>query len=908
MSFRWGPEALAITLALVAACTPPAPPPLVLPPLRDGIALPAPAAARERRPSGLEIERELLRVRGADDASRLRRIQLRLVREGPGDLDAALGESAALRAPALRAAARSAIHLFLDQPRELFSDAGPVLGRELAPCTDLLPPPPTPAPEDAPALEALRANVELARRRLGFDEEPGAAPAQEPLDRRRREMILATIALESAEVPQGYDELATELAAVGDELLLEELSFLRTPGAFGEAELTARRRLRSLEARSPHAPDRPALLELGETDEPFVALRAIALGLYEAILSGDHAAARTLAARIDARCTQLGCLLERALARSDMGTVLQHEGALEESDRLFLSAHELLPESFATRRLEVLSKRATTAAKLGRPQASFARRASVLRGYRALGMNERANEALGALASEAEPERLEFAAAAACAARDPIDVDGFAHGELALARLELAAGHHEAALGRARAARARIGPRSLVARRRVAMDVEIEALLSLHRWDAAAAVHEERTALPGSVAHNRAVLENELRARIEEGRGNPAAAVPAWQRALELEEGLLAGATSPTDRRGLEGDVVARAFQLARAAQRTTETQPRGTPEERRTVATAGLERAALALFGPERAPAGTCELAARFADGRLALVTRSDAGVRLDDQARASGPLAPTDDEDSAAKLAGWLGPVIGPARCPEGTRHVQISHRRGTLAGPLVEGLQGARDASVTFDARFALPPSKGAAGPREALVILAPERSAGASAAPPLPGAEHELAAVRAAFPGAKTLRGAAATPEALLEALETASLVHVAVHASAEHRDAVATRLLLAGPSGELAAPRIASARVAEGAIVVLASCGTSGKPDSAERDGGGLPWALLTAGASLVVAHENDLPDETSVSFSEAFYEALSRGDPPEAAVAAGRAAVVARLGAAAGASFVVYRR
>lgn len=908
MSSRWGPQALAITLALVAACAPAEPPPLALPPLRDAVAFPAPTVAREARPSQLELERELLRTRGEDDAARLRRIQLRLVREGKGDLDAALAESEALRAPALRAAARGAIHLLLDQPRELFADAGAVLGRELAPCTELLPLPPPPAPEDAPALEVLRANLELARRRLGFVPEPGVKAAREPLDLRRREMILATIAMDSEALPRGYDELATELAAEGDELLLEELAFLRTPGAFGPAELAARRRLRELEERSPRAADRGALIELGATAEPFVALRALALAMYESILSGDHAAARTLAARIEARCTRLGCLLERALARSDLGSVLQREGALADAEQHFLSALELLPVSFATRRLEVQSKYATSASWQGRSETAHARRAAVIRGYQALGMFERAAEALAAVADDAPPEQLALAAAAACVARDTFDGDGFGHGELAVARLEQASGRHEAALARARGARAKIGARSLMNRHVAALDVEIEALLSLRRWDDAAAAHEERTALPGTVSHNRAVLEAVLRARIEEGRGRPAAAMPAWQRALELEEALLVRATRPTDRRGLEGNVVDKAFELARAAALAARAPTELAPGERTAVAATGLARAATALFGPAAPPAGTCELAARFAHGRLSILTRSDAGVRLDLQARDGGALGRSADDSAAAKLAAWVGPVIGADRCPDGTRHVQVSHQRGTLAGPLVQALQAAREAEATFDARFALPPAGLAVLPRAALIVLAPERSAGASAAPPLPGAEQELAALTEAFPASKVLRGADATPEALLEGLRDTALVHVAVHASAEHRDAVATRLLLAGPSGELAAPRVSSARVAEGAIILLASCGTSGQPESPERDGGGLPWALLSAGAALVIAHESDLPDETSVQFSRAFYGALARGTSPELAAESARSAVERASGRPAAARFVVYRR
>ena len=71
------------------------------------------------------------------------------------------------------------------------------------------------------------------------------------------------------------------------------------------------------------------------------------------------------------------------------------------------------------------------------------------------------------------------------------------------------------------------------------------------------------------------------------------------------------------------------------------------------------------------------------------------------------------------------------------------------------------------------------------------------------------------------------------------------------------------------------------------LVVLNSC-LGGAPSGSDSHAGSMASILIRGGLPAVVAMQDVVSDPSATAFAEAFYKALSRGEPVEAAVAAGR--------------------
>ncbi|WP_262402980.1 CHAT domain-containing protein [Actinomadura sp. CNU-125] len=149
---------------------------------------------------------------------------------------------------------------------------------------------------------------------------------------------------------------------------------------------------------------------------------------------------------------------------------------------------------------------------------------------------------------------------------------------------------------------------------------------------------------------------------------------------------------------------------------------------------------------------------------------------------------------------------------------------------------------------------------------------------------PGLEHaarEVASLRRLHPDARVLHGPRARAEAVRDALDGASLAHLAAHGEFREGNALFSRLRLAdGPLlvhdlDELSAPP---------ALVVLSAC------DIGRGDEGdavlGMAGVLLALGTATVIASVTPIRDAAAPAFMSAFHTGLAAGLPPSHALAA----------------------
>jgi DNA-directed RNA polymerase specialized sigma24 family protein len=154
--------------------------------------------------------------------------------------------------------------------------------------------------------------------------------------------------------------------------------------------------------------------------------------------------------------------------------------------------------------------------------------------------------------------------------------------------------------------------------------------------------------------------------------------------------------------------------------------------------------------------------------------------------------------------------------------------------------------------------------------------------------LGGAERSLSVYRRLFPGARILRGGAATRRAVRGALAGAEWLHVDAHASYDPVFPEMSRLELA--DGELSLlewSRLPAPR----RFANLSGCRTASWPATADSGQYGLGGLLTRLGAGWVVATRGPIPDAAARRYNEAFYRAIAAGSTVPAAHAAGLAAL-----------------
>jgi tetratricopeptide (TPR) repeat protein len=157
------------------------------------------------------------------------------------------------------------------------------------------------------------------------------------------------------------------------------------------------------------------------------------------------------------------------------------------------------------------------------------------------------------------------------------------------------------------------------------------------------------------------------------------------------------------------------------------------------------------------------------------------------------------------------------------------------------------------------------------------------------PDLPHAAHDGDAVQRLHPGAKRLRGRAATSRRVVAALEDCDLAHLAVHGRFRADNPMFSSLRVA--DGPLNVYDLHQLRQAP-RTVVLAAC-TAGRSGVLAGDElVGTATALLSLGVGTVVAPLLPVPDEAAARYSVALHEALAAGSPPALA----RALAAAQVG------------
>lgn len=137
-----------------------------------------------------------------------------------------------------------------------------------------------------------------------------------------------------------------------------------------------------------------------------------------------------------------------------------------------------------------------------------------------------------------------------------------------------------------------------------------------------------------------------------------------------------------------------------------------------------------------------------------------------------------------------------------------------------------------------------------------------------------------------PNDAELKGDAATPQRVLEAMQTASFVELHVHARVNPADADTAALVLAADDAgqfTLSAKTLGETRLKNDPVVLLAACRASTVAPFLHEPWS-LPRAFLHAGASAVIAAPVDLPDAEARSFFRAVTDRVRAGQDAATAV------------------------
>jgi CHAT domain-containing protein/tetratricopeptide (TPR) repeat protein len=154
-------------------------------------------------------------------------------------------------------------------------------------------------------------------------------------------------------------------------------------------------------------------------------------------------------------------------------------------------------------------------------------------------------------------------------------------------------------------------------------------------------------------------------------------------------------------------------------------------------------------------------------------------------------------------------------------------------------------------------------------------------------PLPGVQEEIAQLVRLYPRATVLSGAAATPTAVLRALDGMSVVHFAGHALMNDLYPARAQLLMAPEQTRtgVTPSDISAHTLAPGALVVLSACDTAVGKTYRGEGAMSLARPFLRAGASSVVGTLWPVRDEPSHALLVAFHRNVAAGLPASVALA-----------------------
>ena len=198
----------------------------------------------------------------------------------------------------------------------------------------------------------------------------------------------------------------------------------------------------------------------------------------------------------------------------------------------------------------------------------------------------------------------------------------------------------------------------------------------------------------------------------------------------------------------------------------------------------------------------------------------------------------------------------------------------------------------------------PLAGAAIPADAAV----RTLLGRGSLVPLPATRREVESLSAVLgPAVRPYLGAAATEERALEAGREARVLHFACHALLDDRNPLESALALsipeapasAGANGLLQAWEVLEEMRLDADLVVLSACETALGEEQGGEGISGLSRAFQWAGARSVLASLWTVPDESTADLMKAFYSALARGAPRDAALREAQRAILGRGGDAA---------
>jgi len=731
------------------------------------------------------------------------------------------------------------------------------------------------AREAAARLEALRRPA---------DESPGIEAERRRLGDEIRATTSATELEEVVSRPANA-ALLSELASLGDRLLASEIEVRRTLDAAEWARSVERasRMKREFEAALAGGPSIPALQALERSPEPSISLQALRVRAFDALLRRPPGEAFELFGQVIARCAELECPVESALASSDQGSLLLQAGDYRRAEHAFRTSLERLPASFTSRRAEVYEKLAIHAAETGAPQRA-----------------------------------IELGLQAAAALRPGGDRGSLAGVNSNLGGAALQTERPSAALALLQEARRIAHEAGRLSTELYAMGGAVRALTALGRGDEAETLAHEALAIARNTDQRStlvALLAAEARRHFDGGRVRDAA-----QEALEAAE--LAGDLGHLPRReralallgkarAAEGDTAAAERTLAEAISLNDATLPQVRAPLTRALrrASSAESRGLLARIRSERGDAAAawailsgaglraldedeCTIAFVAQDEMLLVWSATSAGTRFD-----QGPL-----DRTATTL-----PVFSTRRCPENVRRVTVLETDSTLAGIGSRSVRLARpDVRVIVARRPDTSwPERRLDGP--GLAIHGPQPMVGDRLMPALPGAAKEARLVLAAWPESAELAGPRATPAEVAAAADRFDLIHFGVHAESRSRAGASSYLMLAGDDGYLQVVDVLRLSLSDRRpVVVMSACRGGGETFEKEKDGAGLPWAFLEAGAQVVIAFQDDLDDRAALDFSAAFYPLVGSGVDVEEAFERALESLRARWPAEVVASFAFY--
>jgi hypothetical protein len=448
-------------------------------------------------------------------------------------------------------------------------------------------------------------------------------------------------------------------------------------------------------------------------------------------------------------------------------------------------------------------------------------------------------------------------------------------------------------------------------------------MTTLHRYRARLGCLDLQT---GAAVHGRDLAQAGVAAALRTGS---AAAVFRWAELSRAQALLLAPARPPADpaavaalERLRQVRLGARTAELAgRPSDRLRGTEARLRQQVRQDTWTAGGRSqpeaapvTALAALGPLRSALGEAALLSYVRDGAALYalaVTRRSARVvplgrygriektllrlraSLDAQAgrilppRLGAAVTAAADQDRAELAAALLAPV----RAVTGDRELVIVPTGLLVTVPWALVAEPGRPVTVAPSATFWLAARQQAGSPQAASQRPNSQRldasaTAVLAAGPGTQRGEAEIAQIARLRPGATVLAGDAASPAAVLAAMDGASLVHLAAHGTHQPDNALFSALELAG--GPVMGYDLQRLKAAP--VLAVLSCCDLGLADVRPGDETlGMVSALLHAGTATAVASVTQVADDTAMRVMTSLHAALRRGlSPAQALAEAGR--------------------